>query len=783
MAERVSVLNPFRQPRKGSPAAGPALKENAGLLSSLRRNFTGEPSDEPAPDRIVYVECPECGTLASPNFTMPEYRDEDVDGTALKFAKEQGAGIAVMLRPLYWIDRTGVETFLDVGGGFGFALDAARTLFGWTVMGADPSSFARIGARELGLEIDDVYVSEAEPARGAPYDLVLASEVIEHVADPIGFARALGACAGPQGRVLLTTPDADKIQPGADPSVAMMCLAPGYHVSVFSRDGLERVLRAAGFTHIELVSRDNSLIAAAGKTAFDFDPAAEMPRDDYAAYLRRRAAELPEDSDLRCGFLVRLAREDADAQRWDEVRVRLDALGELVQARYGIDLNAPQHWFPPKDPDFGVQAKSAPFNLGVAFFVLGLERLNALGDRKGARLAFEAARRACEAIRAALQTIGADDLEQGVIAARARTLALRCRVWEEPETAARDVIADWDQESDTEEDRVETLMNLLIAGAGQSGPELDAARQRGEDWLRPVALGERRAATTSEREALDTIARRYEASGALRSARLWRVAAMLEADTAVRMMALRNDLDALDRTIEMTAARADREAVVSAAACDRHASVTAEAARMIARGPDQPGLDVSERIALALHCLSFRNEAGTALAFLDPVETEAAGELGETLETLKAEAGRRTQDRDADEAYLTGLAASGLWSEMEHHLSAHPHADPALTPPGLAFALAMFYLNERADAQAALSFFQRAAQAGPDELSAAAQVHIPECLVRLQRPEEARDEARKMLSRIETAPQNALSPYKDKLLTYIHHGGGCPAPGKADQST
>lgn len=762
MAEQVSVRSPFQ--------ARPTDQEG-------KRPQAAEAGGDEASRRIVYVKCHECGSLVSPNFESPEYRDDDIGGAPLKFAKEQGAGIAVMLRPLYWIDRAGVEKFLDVGGGYGFALDAARTLFGWTVLGADPSAFARVGARELDLEIDDVYVSEAEPARGAPFDLVLATEVIEHVSDPIGFARALASCAGPSGRVLLTTPDAERITPGADTSVAMMGLAPGFHVMVFSRDGLEAVLRSAGFTHIQIARQDNSLIAAAGKTEFDFDPHAEVPRDDYAAYLRTRADALADHSDLRCGFLGRLARADTDAERWDAVHADLKALGALLDARYGIDLSAPERWSAPDTLEFHSFSKQAPFNLGVAFFVLGLERLNAQGDRRGARAAFEASGRACDAIRSALQSIGADDLEQGVIAERAAILALRCQAWEEPEAAAAQFMSHWDDETGPEEDRVETLMNLVIAGKAQSGPALDRAITCAEAWLRPVAMGERRAASSSEREALDAIAHHHEARGAPRAARTWRLAALMEAGEPARIAALRKDLAALDQVIESASARADREAVVAGAASDRHAAAACEAERMIARGPGQPDLNASERIALALHCLAFRDDARTALAFL---EVAGDGPEAETIETLRAEARNRIRTPEADQAYLSELAANGRWTQMEEHLAKHSHDDPGETPPDLAFALAMFHLNGRGDPQRALDFFLRASDSGSDDISAAARAHAPECLARLERPAEAEAAARSLLTELENDGQSALSQYRAMLSTHLP-GDAAKAPGTADR--
>ena len=769
MPELVSVRNPFTAERSSAGAS-------RNLFHAMR-TWLQSPQSRRG-DRIIYVRCNECGSLPSIGFTTPDYRDDDIEGAALKFAKEQGAGVSVMLRPLYWIDRTGVSTFLDVGGGYGFALDAARTLFGWTVRGADPSSFARIGARELGLEIDDVVITEAGPAKNAPYDLVLASEVIEHVDDPVAFARALRASAGPRGRVLITTPDAERITPESDPSVALMGLAPGSHVLVLSRKGLERVLQAAGFGFVRVIQRNNSLIAAAGAAPFAFDPSSETPPEDYAAYLRGRAAELPEMSDLRCGLLGRLARAEADAERWDDLDRTLASLAALFRTRYAIDLDQPQTWSVPSDGSFHTLVRLAPANLGVVFYVVGLMWLNRFGRRKAAREAFEASQRACEALRAALRSVGADDLEQGEIAARARILALRCRVWEEPEGAAEAVLADWRGQTGPEMDRVETLMNLVIAGANETGPLASAAIEEAELWLRPVLSGQRRTSGPSEREALDALARRYEARGLHRLARPWRLAAALEADDPERMASLRVSLATLDGTIETDAARTDRESVVRAAATDRHADAAAAAARMIARGPNQPAMTRSERVALALHCLVHRNDPEAALHFL---HSAGSADAGDDVTALFAEARQRCSPPDRIAASLMHWASAGRWAEMERHLDLFPHSPPADLNPDVAFALAMYHLNASGDAEMALACFERASSSQDRALSVSARVHAAECLMRLRRPADAALIAADLLENSGNSGDTGLADYRLRLKSYLSAGdapaGQCSPTG------
>ncbi len=92
---------------------------------------------------------------------------------------------------------------LDIGCGGGLVAEPMARL-GATVVGVDAAEknigVARHHAAESGLEIDYRCSSaEALAASGAQFDVILALEVVEHVADPAGFFRCLGQMLKPPG--------------------------------------------------------------------------------------------------------------------------------------------------------------------------------------------------------------------------------------------------------------------------------------------------------------------------------------------------------------------------------------------------------------------------------------------------------------------------------------------------------------------------------------------------------------------------------------------------------
>lgn len=101
-------------------------------------------------------------------------------------------------------------TVLDVGCGTGTLLTAplAARFPDVSFHGVDPDPTTIAAARRLHHHLANLAFSPpGDLAAGGRFDLVIASEVIEHVEDPLAFLAQLRSRLSPGGRVLLTTPN------------------------------------------------------------------------------------------------------------------------------------------------------------------------------------------------------------------------------------------------------------------------------------------------------------------------------------------------------------------------------------------------------------------------------------------------------------------------------------------------------------------------------------------------------------------------------------------------
>jgi SAM-dependent methyltransferase len=140
---------------------------------------------------------------------------------------------------------------LDVGFGAGTLLEAARR-GGWDALGVEVSRSAVEHVRGLGFEVFCGTLHEAQYPENH-FDVVTASEVLEHVPDPQLVLNEISRVLRPGGLLWGTTPHGRGLSAHAL-GLKWSVVSPPEHLQLFSRDGVKKMLRQAGFRKARVVT-------------------------------------------------------------------------------------------------------------------------------------------------------------------------------------------------------------------------------------------------------------------------------------------------------------------------------------------------------------------------------------------------------------------------------------------------------------------------------------------------------------------------------------------------
>ncbi len=285
------------------------------------------------------LHCPSCGCDFFERQKPPDYAEEKgLQRGRAAFYLQQGAGIAALTAPLVRSGRGAGTRYLDVGCGFGFALDFAQRALGWQAQGIDPSPMAVLGREMLGAAIEHRYLGDDEPDYAISFDVVMAAETIEHVPSPIAFLRTLRRVMRAGAMLILTTPDAGDISEATAPGAVVALLSAGFHLILQSRASLEALLYQAGFAHVVVDKDGYSLVAYASDHRFVLDVDKQRFRTAYLDYLTARTQDFPPAHDLQLGFAGRALQEATNDGDLATAHRCYDMLREICTARFGIDL-------------------------------------------------------------------------------------------------------------------------------------------------------------------------------------------------------------------------------------------------------------------------------------------------------------------------------------------------------------------------------------------------------------------------------------------------------------
>lgn len=154
------------------------------------------------------------------------------------------------------VPRSKSMRVLDVGCGTGLNARILRDM-GHTVVGTDLSPVAIERLKEAGFEGYVCDVPAGLPFESGSFDLVYASEVIEHIGDTEGFLAELARVLKPGGMLMLSTPNS-AFWPfrilgllGRTPTEVQH---PG-HLRFFSKRSLTDAIADAGFADISTSAR------------------------------------------------------------------------------------------------------------------------------------------------------------------------------------------------------------------------------------------------------------------------------------------------------------------------------------------------------------------------------------------------------------------------------------------------------------------------------------------------------------------------------------------------
>lgn len=171
----------------------------------------------------------------------------------LKVREELDYWRAIASWRLQLIERVLENTarILDVGAGAGVFLDVARRR-GWCVRGVEPSVIAaNFAAEHLDLHL---YRGFIEDYSDEPFDVVYASFVLEHIADPWACMKRLRKLTKTEGLIWIEVPnDFNGLQTAVQRELGKEAwwIVPDHHLNYFDFNSLGKLLEHTGFSVVE----------------------------------------------------------------------------------------------------------------------------------------------------------------------------------------------------------------------------------------------------------------------------------------------------------------------------------------------------------------------------------------------------------------------------------------------------------------------------------------------------------------------------------------------------
>src|ERR1700749_175386 len=194
------------------------------------------------------------------NLAVPEFINRRLDEIIAGFAPYKRGG-----------------RLLDLGCGAGTIMQAARRA-GWEAVGVEVSATAAEHNRAEGFEVFNGELADARYPEGH-FDVVVLSEVLEHVAEPRAMLGEVLRVMRPGGLLWATTPNGRGFS-ARSLGLKWSAVSPPEHLPLFSRGAVESLLEEVGFVRARVVTEGFNPFEIVGALRGRTAPSAHAASDE-----------------------------------------------------------------------------------------------------------------------------------------------------------------------------------------------------------------------------------------------------------------------------------------------------------------------------------------------------------------------------------------------------------------------------------------------------------------------------------------------------------------------
>jgi len=334
-------------------------------------------------ENTIFRKCESCQSFSVIDRSMVNENYQNLSSDFWINYVEMNAGIEAMIS---FVERcllgTHIGSFIDVGCGFGFGfvVDYFKKAYGAKSLGLEKSSYGKVGAEKLNIDIRPEYSDEFCAINNAKFDVVYSSEVIEHVEDPLKSLKYLKELCNINGRVIITTPNSKFINHNSDDAVLHAALSPGNHYFVISPEKLNHLMINAGFLNVKIVEINERILATASvesSTGTIINDSFE--RSKYIEYLM--SLERNDDLIISNSATVKLYKEFINMGDYNSAHPKWEKLNRHFIQYRGFDIDQFDASLLDGLHDLKDYTKLLPYYFGVLKFYRAMHLINHCGRR------------------------------------------------------------------------------------------------------------------------------------------------------------------------------------------------------------------------------------------------------------------------------------------------------------------------------------------------------------------------------------------------------------------